>query len=179
MTLEQVIGLTLALLLMGVGMIGSVIPLIPGTSLIFVTAVAHRLYFGAAGASLTVLATLGGLMLLSLVLDYLASMYGAKKLGASKLGMVGAALGALVGVFFSLPGILLGPFIGAFLFEMAAQRPCKAAAVAGIGATCGLFAGALGKLLCCFLMIGLFTANVVYRSSHTLEAQAIAQTKIR
>ena len=73
-------------------------------------------------------------------------------------------MGGLIGLFFDLPGILLGPFVCAFLFEMAGGREWKAASRAGVGATLGLLAGTLGKLVCCALMIGLFTANIIYRS---------------
>ena len=55
-------------------------------------------------------------MILSLVLDFLASVVGAKKLGATWRGMLGAVVGATVGLFFSLPGLILGPLLGAFLF---------------------------------------------------------------
>ena len=102
----------------------------------------------------------------SLILDYVASVYGAKKLGATWRGVVGALVGGLIGLFFNLPGILLGPFIGAMLCELAGGREWKAASRAGVGATLGLLAGAIGKLACCLAMMGLFTVNVVYRSIH-------------
>jgi len=92
------------------------------------------------------------------------NVYGAKRLGATWRGAAGAIIGGLVGLFFNLPGILLGPFIGAMLFEMAGGREWKAASRAGVGATLGLLAGALGKLACCIAMTGLFTMNVVYRT---------------
>ena len=103
---------------------------------------------------------------LALVMDYLASIYGAKKFGATKNGMVGAIVGGIVGLFFNLPGILLGPFIGATLFEMIGGRKFKPSAKAGLGATLGLFAGAVGKFVCCVSMMTLFTVSVVWRTRH-------------
>jgi uncharacterized protein YqgC (DUF456 family) len=163
-TAEQIIGLSLALIVMLCGLVGSVIPGVPGTPLVLVAAIAHRLYFGAASANNWVLAGLVALTLLSLLFDYLASMFGAKKLGATWKGILGAIIGGLVGLFFGFPGIILGPFLGALLLEMAGGRKLKPAAQAGLGALLGLLAGAVGKLAICVAMIGLFTVNVIWRS---------------
>ncbi|PYM13032.1 MAG: DUF456 domain-containing protein [Verrucomicrobia bacterium] len=163
-TVEQIIGLSLTLFVMCFGLAGSVLPGVPSTPLVMLAAVAHRLYFGAASVDNWGLAVLGALMVLSLVMDYLASMAGAKKLGATWRGVLGAVVGGLVGIFFNLPGIIFGPFLGALLFEMIGGREWKEAARAGLGAVIGLFVGALGKLACCTLMMGLFAASVIYAS---------------
>lgn len=157
-------GLALALIIMAIGMLGSILPGLPSTPIVLLAAVGHRMYFKETGPGTFVLILMLGVMLLSLVMDYFATMYGAKKLGATKRGIIGAALGALIGLFFSLPGLILGPFIGAFAFEMAGGRESREAARAGAGATLGLFAGALGKLACCLAMIGMFVINVFYRT---------------
>lgn len=164
MTAEQIIGLVLALLVMFIGMAGSILPGIPSTPLVVLAAIAHRLYFGDASLSNWALAVLVALMLLSLVMDYVASMFGAKKLGATWRGVLGAVVGGVIGIFFALPGIILGPFIGALAFEMIGGREWKEAARAGLGAVIGLFVGALGKLACCALMMGLFAASVISAS---------------
>ena len=164
MTTEQILGLTFALLLMFLGVVGSILPGLPSTPLVLIGAVGHKLYFGPTGAAWWVMGVLALFTVLSLVVDYVASMYGAKRLGATWKGAAGAIVGGLIGLFFSLPGILLGPFIGAMLFEMAGGREWKAASKAGVGATLGLLAGAVGKVACCVAMMGLFTVNVIYRS---------------
>jgi uncharacterized protein YqgC (DUF456 family) len=164
MTTEQVIGLILALLVMGVGVVGSILPGVPGTPLVLLAAIGHKLYFGAAGAAWWVLTILGAITLISVLVDYAASVYGAKRLGATWRGALGAIVGGLIGLFFSLPGILIGPFVGAFLFELAGGRQWQDASRAGVGATLGLLAGAVGKLACCIAMMGLFAMNVIYRS---------------
>jgi uncharacterized protein len=168
MTVEQTIGLLLALVVMCIGLAGSVLPGIPSTPLVLIAAIGHRLYFGDAGPSILVLVLLGLLMLFSLAVDYLASMVGAKKLGATWRGVLGAVVGALVGIFFSLPGIILGPFIGALTFEMVGGREFKEAARAGVGALLGLLVGAIGKLACCVAMIALFAMSVLARSGTAL-----------
>lgn len=157
-------GLSLALLLMCAGLAGSILPGIPSTPLVLLAAIVHRLYFGEHGANNWVIGILLVLTVLSLVVDYLASMVGAKKLGASWRGVLGAVVGGLIGIFFSLPGILVGPFLGAMSFEMIGGREFKVAARAGVGATLGLLVGALGKLGCCVAMMTLFAVNVILRS---------------
>jgi uncharacterized protein YqgC (DUF456 family) len=162
--IEPVIGLTLALFLMAIATLGSILPGIPSTPRVMIAAVAHRLYFKDQGPAIWVLVVLGLIMLLSIAVDFLASMYGAKKLGATWRGAVGAVVGALVGMFFGIPGLIIGPFIGAVAFEMASGRKKEEAAKAGAGATLGMLAGAIGKIACCGAMIGLFTINVIYRT---------------
>ena len=164
MTTEQIIGLILTLIVMFAGVAGSILPGLPGTPLVLLAAIGHKLYFGPTGAAWWVLVILGGLTVISVLVDYAASIYGAKRLGATWRGAVGAIVGALIGLFFNLPGIILGPFVGAVLFELAGGREWKEASRAGVGATLGLLAGAVGKVACCVAMIGSFTANVIYRS---------------
>ncbi len=166
MTVEQIIGISLTLLVMAAGTITTVLPTLPGTPVLVLAALGHRLYFGEKGAAWWVIGVLALLMVLAVSLDYLATVLGAKKLGATWRGVIGAIVGGLIGLFFSLPGILLGPFLGALLFEMVGGRGWKASSKAGVGATLGLFLGALGKLACCIAMMGLFAVNVVYRSLH-------------
>jgi len=164
MTVEQVVGLVLALLLMCAGLIGSVLPGLPGPPLVLVAAVAHRLYFGSASVSNLVLATLVLLTVMSVALDYLAGLAGAKRFGATWRGLLGVAVGGMIGLFFGPVGLLLGPFVGAVAFEALSGRAFKEAGRAGLGAFLGVLGGAVGKVACCLAMIGLFAMNVAWRS---------------
>jgi hypothetical protein len=164
MSLAEIIGLFLVLLIMGVGLAGSIVPGIPGPPLILAAAVGHRLCFGSESVGNLVLGLLVALTLLSLGLDYLASVLGAKKLGATWRGMVGAAIGAMIGIVFGPLGIILGPFVGALALELLGGRELQDASRAGLGAFLGLLAGAVGKAACSLAMIGLFTVNVLVRS---------------
>jgi uncharacterized protein len=164
MSTEQIIGLILALIVMAIGCAGSVLPGLPSTPLVLVGAIGHKLYFKETGAGWIVITILVLITALSLVMDYLTTIFGAKQFGATKKGMVGAIVGGIVGIFFNLPGIILGPFVGASIFELAGGREIKPAMKAGVGATLGLFAGAIGKILCCGAMMLLFTVNVIWRS---------------
>lgn len=167
MTTEQIIGLVLALGVMSVGVAGSILPGIPSTPLVLIAAIGHKLYFGATGAGWVTMTLLIGLTLLSILMDYLATLVGARKLGATWRGTVGAVAGCLIGLFFSLPGVILGPFLGATAFELAGGRSWNESGRAGIGATLGLLAGAIGKVACCVAMMAVFAISVIY---HTLTA---------
>jgi uncharacterized protein YqgC (DUF456 family) len=161
----EITGFVLTLLVMLVGLIGSVLPGLPGTPVIFAAAIAHRLYFGDRGAAWWALLALGFMTSFSLLLDFLATTLGAKKLGATWLGMGGAVLGATLGIFVFPPwGLLLGPLVGAALAEMLGGREWREASKAGLGAAAGVLAGTLGKLACSLAMIGLFVLHILLRS---------------
>jgi uncharacterized protein len=172
MSFEEIIGLTVALIVMFIGLAGAVLPGLPSTPIVLIAAIGHRFYFGENGPSTWVLFVLGALMLFSLVMEFLASMLGAKKLGATRKGIFGAVLGAIVGLFFGFAGIIIGPFAGAMLFELLGGRTFGESSKAGLGAVLGLIAGALGKVACCLAMIGVFTLNVLWESLSSKPAMA-------
>ncbi|MBP7827638.1 MAG: DUF456 family protein [Verrucomicrobia bacterium] len=165
MTWIEMLGLSLALAVMLVGLVGSVVPGLPGSPLVVLAAILHRLYFGEKSVSNLVLIVLVLLMLASLGLDFLATVVGARKLGATWRGAVGAVVGGMIGLFFGLPGIILGPFLGAVLLELLGRKEFKKALQAGTGAVLGLLLGAVGKFALCVMMILLFAVNVVLRST--------------
>ncbi|HUA38311.1 MAG TPA: DUF456 domain-containing protein [Candidatus Sulfopaludibacter sp.] len=166
MTTTEIIGLSLALLVMLAGLIGGLIPGFPGTLVVLAAAIGHRLCFGAASVNQSVLIILVLLTVAALVFDFVAGWFGANKFGATWRGALGAVLGGIVGLFFGLPGIIIGPFVGATLLELTGGREWKPAAKAGLGATVGLLAGIVGKFSINVIMILLFTTNVILRSTH-------------
>jgi uncharacterized protein YqgC (DUF456 family) len=146
----------LGLALVAIGLAGVVLPALPGTPLIFaglfLAAWAEDfLYVG-----VWTIVLLGVLAALSTAVDLWATMFGAKRFGASKRAVIGAAIGAAIGLFLGLPGVLFGPFIGAVAGELSARQGFHAATRAGIGATIGLVLGAALKLALAFAMIGIF-----------------------
>ena len=155
---ELWIGYVIVLLIMFIGVMGNLIPGIPGTPLILAGALGHQLYFaGQGGVGWWWVAALAALGLVALGLDYLATLIGAKKLGATWKGMVGAVLGVIVGVFVFPPiGLIVGPFVGAMGFEWVFGREARESAKAGVGAVLGLALGVLGKLICSVVMFALF-----------------------
>jgi len=164
MTAPEIIGLTITLCVMLAGFIGSFVPLLPGPPLVLIAAIGHRLWFGQHSASGLALLFLTLLTVGALVLDHFASVYGAKRFGATWRGLAGAFVGGVVGIFFSIPGIIIGPFIGAMPFEMLGGYKIDKASHAGVGATLGVFAGILGKCVISAVMIALFTVSVIWRS---------------
>jgi hypothetical protein len=138
------------------GLIGIVVPGLPGTLLVFIGLVAGAWagHFEKVGwITLGVIAVMG---LLSAGVDLLATAFGVKKLGATRWALAGAAAGAIVGFFFGVPGILLGPFIGAFAVELIVGRDPARAGKAGLGAWLGFIVGTAVRLSFAFAMIGLF-----------------------
>jgi uncharacterized protein YqgC (DUF456 family) len=146
----------LAALLVLVGLFGLVLPAIPGAPLIFVGLLLVAWAEGFNYVGLWTLVLLAAMALLTYAVDFWATMFGAKRFGASKRAVVGALLGLLVGVFLGFFGVIFGPFIGAVIGELSAQRGLSQATRAGFGATIGLVLGAALKLALAFAMIGVF-----------------------
>jgi uncharacterized protein len=146
----------LAILLIAAGLAGIVLPVLPGAPLLFAGLLVAARAENFSYVGLWTLVTLAVLALLTYGVDFWATMFGAKKFGASKRAIVGAVIGSIVGVFLGFPGVIFGPFIGAVIGELLTQRNLTAATRAGMGATVGLVLGAALKLALAFAMIGLF-----------------------
>ena len=148
----------LAVLLLVAGLIGLFLPVLPGAPLIFaglvIAAWAEDFHY----AGLWTVVLLAIITLLTLGVDFWATIFGAKKIGASKRAVIGALIGLGIGIFLGFPGIIFGPFIGAVVGELSAQKDLKQATRAGIGATIGLVLGAAIKLALALTMIGVFLA---------------------
>jgi uncharacterized protein YqgC (DUF456 family) len=156
--ITQILLFILAGLLVLAGLAGLVLPAVPGALLILgglVVAAWAEDFVRVGWAALGVCA---GLAVLTYVVDLAATAFGAKRFGASPRAVIGAAVGSLVGIFFGLPGFLLGPFAGAVVGELSIGRDAAAAGRAGIGAWLGLAIGTAGKLALAFFMIGIFVA---------------------
>ena len=147
------------LVLILVGIAGLVFPGLPGTPLVFAGLVlaAWSDDFASVGWWPT-LVVLGLLTALSLVVDVVAAALGAQRMGASGKALWGATLGGVVGVFFGLAGLVIGPFVGAALGQFAANRDLLHAGRVGVGTLFGLFIGAVLKLAVPVTMLGVFVA---------------------
>lgn len=138
------------------GLVGAVVPALPGVPLVFAGLWLAAWIDGYARVSGLTVGILGALTVLALALDLLASVLGAKRVGASRQAIAGAALGALVGIFFGLPGIVLGPFVGAVAGELVARGSLARAADVGVATWMGLLFGTLAKLALSLTMLGVF-----------------------
>ena len=151
----------LAILLVVVGIAGTILPALPGLPLVF----AGMLLAAWAGdfqqVGVPMLVVLGLLTVFSLAVDFWATALGAKRVGASKLAIVGAMLGTLAGLFLGPVGLLLGPFGGAIAGELIHRRSLQKrdlgqAARIGVGTWFGILFGTVLKLALAFTMLGLF-----------------------
>jgi uncharacterized protein len=150
-----------AIVVMALGLIGTVIPILPGTTIILAAAVIHRVALGA-DRSLGLIALIGMLVLtlITYAIDAAAGYLGAKRFGATKWGLVGCAGGALAGLFFGLLGLFVGPVIGAIAGELIGGKKIVKAGLAGWGTFLGSFAGMIAKLFIGLIMIVIFLMNV-------------------
>ena len=152
---------TLAVLLILVGIAGTVLPALPGAPLVFVGLLVGAWADGFQKVGWFTLVVLALLTAFTLVIDLLATRHGAQRAGASPLAVAGAVVGTLAGLFLSLPGLILGPFVGAFLGEYLARRNWRQAGRVGLGTWLGLALGSAAKLAVIFLMIGIFLTAYV------------------
>ncbi|HEY2568306.1 MAG TPA: DUF456 family protein [Candidatus Udaeobacter sp.] len=147
--------------LFAVGLIGTVLPVFPGTVIILAGALIHRMMLGAEkSVSWRIIVILVLLTATSYALDFLSGYFGARYFGATRWGMFGALLGALIGIFFGIPGLFVGPVIGAVAGEFLAGKRMIDAGRAGWGSLLGNLGAILGKLLIALVMIAIFFMTV-------------------
>lgn len=144
-----------AILVLG-GLAGTVLPMLPGIPMIF-----GGIWLAAAVDGYRHLGTgwllaIGALGALGVAVDFFAGTLGAKRVGASPRALWGATVGAVVGMFLGIPGLVFGPFVGALLGELSAGNSVLQSAHVGAGTWIGLLAGTLVKLAISFMMVGLF-----------------------
>lgn len=146
----------LAALLVIVGLIGSVLPALPGVPVVFIGLLLAAWADGFAHVGAFTLFLLAALAVAAIAIDFVAGVLGAKKVGASRHAVIGAALGTVIGLFFGIPGIIFGPFLGALLGELLAGGTLRKAGGVGVGAWLGFVVGSLAKLALCGIMLGVF-----------------------
>jgi uncharacterized protein len=154
----HVLSTAIAVLVIAAGLLGALVPALPGIPLIFgglwlLAGVDH--YRHISPWWLLGIACVGGV---GLTVDLLAGALGARRVGASPRAVWGALLGTVIGLFFGLPGLLLGPFLGAVAGELTAGNSILRSAQVGVSAWAGLLLGTLVKLVASVTMVALFGA---------------------
>jgi uncharacterized protein YqgC (DUF456 family) len=147
-----------AILLIAIGLAGIVAPALPGTVLIFAGILLAAWAEGFTRVGVGTLVAIGVIGGASYLVDLVAAALGTRLAGASPRAMIGAGLGAAAGLFFGLPGILLGPFVGAVIGELTTHRDLTRAGKVGVAAWIGFLVGTVVKVAMAFLMVGLFVA---------------------
>jgi uncharacterized protein YqgC (DUF456 family) len=155
--MEALLVVSITIILIAVGLFGTVLPFLPGSALILLGAFLYAWYTQFAVVGWGVLGTLIALTIMTQVFDYCATMVGAKKYGASACGVAGAFCGGIIGIFFGgIVGIIIGPFMGAMLGELLGGSTAKDSMKIGFGTLVGFVGGAIGKLIIGLTMVGIF-----------------------
>jgi uncharacterized protein len=148
----------LAVALVVIGLVGIVVPALPGTILIFAGLLLAAWADGFTRVGAGTLTLVGVIAAASYGVDFVAAAFGVKRLGASSRAMTGAALGTLVGLFLGIPGLIVGPFVGAVLGELTVHRDFARAGRAGVAAWIGFAIGMAVKVALAFTMVAIFLA---------------------
>lgn len=146
--------LSAALILLGLA--GIVLPALPGTLLVLAGIVLGAWIDDFTRVGLFAIASVTVLAVLAWLTDYVAALLGAKRAGASRQAIIGAAAGTVAGIFMGLVGVLFMPLAGAAVGEYMAQRDHGRAARVGVATWLGLLAGMLAKVVLAFMMIGIY-----------------------
>lgn len=146
----------LAAVLVLAGLAGAVLPALPGVPLVFAGLLVAAWADDFERVTWLPLVVLGLLTGLSFVIDFAATALGAQRVGATRLAVVGALLGTVAGIFLGIPGLILGPFVGAVVGEMISHGKVEQATRAGLATWMGLIFGTLSKLALVFAMLGVF-----------------------
>ena len=158
---SQTLYYLLAGVLVFVGLLGVVLPALPGLPLVFVGMLLAAWASGFAKIGVGTLVELGVLTLLSMAVDFWAAAMGAKRVGASRLALAGAVLGAFAGLFLGPVGLFVGPFVGALAGELLHGRRLDQSGIGqatkvGVGTWLGVVFGIALKLMLALAMLGLF-----------------------
>ncbi|MGV3492381.1 MAG: DUF456 domain-containing protein [Ramlibacter sp.] len=151
--------LSIALIL--VGLAGIVLPALPGTILVLAGIVLGAWIDDFTRVGWVAVTAVAILAVLAWLMDYVAALLGARRAGASKEALWGAAIGTVAGIFMGLVGVLFMPLVGAFIGEYIARRSHGQAARVGVATWLGLLAGMLAKFVLAFMMIGIFVVALL------------------
>ena len=145
-----------------VGLAGTVLPALPGTALVLAGILLGAWiddFTRVGGLTLTLVAAIA---VLAWTLDYVAALMGARKVGASKQALLGAALGTVVGLFMGLVGVLFMPLVGAAVGEYLARRDHRQAVKVGTATWLGMILGMIAKVVLAFVMVGVFAVALAF-----------------
>lgn len=152
-----------AVVMIVAGLAGTILPALPGAALVFAGILLAAWIDDFARISGFTVLVCGLLMMVAWGADYVSAMLGAKRAGASRLAIAGAAIGTVAGVFTGFVGLLFMPLVGAAVGEWLADRNAARAAHVGISTWVGLLVGTVAKVAITFVMVGLFVLALLVR----------------
>ena len=144
--------ITLGIICMVVGVLGCIVPMLPGPPVAYVGMLCFH-FTELYTFSTTTLVTWGVVVVLSLVLDYIIPIIGTKFFGGSKWGSWGCVIGTFVGLVAGLVGVIVGPFVGALIGELMGKKPMDEALKSALGSFIGFLFGTLMKIAICAYFI--------------------------
>ena len=148
-----------ALILLGLA--GIVLPALPGTALVLAGIVVGAWIDDFTRVGWFAIAIVTALAVLSWVMEYAAALLGAKRAGASRQAVIGAAIGTVAGIFMGLVGVFFMPLVGAAVGEFIARRDHNRAMKVGVATWLGLMAGMLAKVVLAFMMVGIYVVALL------------------
>jgi uncharacterized protein YqgC (DUF456 family) len=151
--------LSVALILAGLA--GTILPALPGTALVLAGVVLAAWIDDFARIGSVTITIVTVLAIVSWSLEYLAGVLGARKAGASRHALLGAALGTVVGLFMGLVGVFFMPLVGAAAGEYLAHRDHRRSINVGVATWVGTMIGMVAKVALAFVMVGVFIAALV------------------
>lgn len=152
---------TLCVALILLGLAGTVLPMLPGTVLVWAGIVLGAWVDDFTRVSMITVVVISGLAVVAWALDYVAGLMGAKNAGASRQALVGAAVGTVLGLFMGLVGVLFMPLVGAAVGEYMAQKVQARALHVGVATWIGIMVGLIAKVVLAFIMVGIFGAALL------------------
>ncbi|MCA3179084.1 MAG: DUF456 family protein [Burkholderiaceae bacterium] len=152
-----------AVVMIVAGLAGTILPALPGAALVFAGILLAAWIDDFARISGFTVLVCGLLMMVAWGADYVSAMLGARRAGASRLAIAGAAIGTVAGVFTGFVGLLFMPLVGAAVGEWLADRNAARAAHVGISTWVGLLVGTVAKVAITFVMVGLFVLALLVR----------------
>ena len=144
--------ISLGIILVVVGIVGSLLPLLPGPPVAYVGLLIQQ-FREPAPFTTQFLLIWAGIVVVSLILDYLIPIWGTKKFGGTKYGVWGCTIGFLLAFWMGPLGIIIGPFLGAFVGEMIAWQDSRKSFKAALGSFVGFLMGSFLKLVICFFLL--------------------------
>lgn len=159
--METILIFIVSFLIMLAGLLGVILPFLPGVPLAWLGFFIFAVVTDFQKISINTVLIFSALSLLTLVLDLVLPLLGAKKYRASKWGIIGAFLGLFFGVsVFNIWGIILGPLSGAIIGELIAKKDSVQAARSALGTVVGFLTGALLKIVLIFVMMGFLIVSL-------------------
>ena len=151
--------ISIGIILIIVAILGSILPLLPGPPIAFAGLLIQQ-FREPEPFTAKFLWIWAGIVVVSLVLDYLIPIWGTKKFGGTKYGVWGCTIGFLLAFWMGPWGVILGPFIGAFVGEMIAGQDSRKSFRAALGSFVGFLMGSFLKLVICFMMLYYVIASI-------------------